>query len=398
MGIVEQITLCQLQEQIKNSVERNHSGRYWIRAEISEIKNHSAGHCYMDLVDKPSEGGAITAKAQAIIWAGSYRLLRPYFETTTGQSLTRGMHILVNVQVQYSTVYGLSLIVMDIDPSFTIGEQELERQKTIARLKSEGMFEMNTTLEFPALPKRLAIISSEQAAGYRDFYNQLHYNEYGFKFRTELFSAPMQGQTAPQGIIEVMDKVAGRIDEFDLLLILRGGGSAQDLTCFDDYDLATNIAQFPIPVITGIGHDHDYHVSDMVANTSVKTPTALADYIVDIFIREDQQIVFLSRRLSLSLHTRVMKESNDLNSIANRVLNAYGAQLKANIYNLKILEQRVISADPLALVTKGYAVVIRDGKKILNTGQVEEGDHIKIVMVGGALNCTVNTKENEKRD
>ncbi len=398
MGIVEQITLCQLQEQIKNSVERNHSGRYWIRAEISEIKNHSAGHCYMDLVDKPSEGGAITAKAQAIIWAGSYRLLRPYFETTTGQSLTRGMHILVNVQVQYSTVYGLSLIVMDIDPSFTIGEQELERQKTIARLKSEGMFEMNTTLEFPALPKRLAIISSEQAAGYRDFYNQLHDNEYGFKFRTELFSAPMQGQTAPQGIIEAMDKVAGRIDEFDLLLILRGGGSAQDLTCFDDYDLATNIAQFPIPVITGIGHDHDYHVSDMVANTSVKTPTALADYIVDIFIREDQQIVFLSRRLSLSLHTRVMKVSNDLKSIANRVLNAYGAQLKANIYNLKILEQRVISADPLALVTKGYAVVIRDGKKILNTGQVEEGDHIKIVMVGGALNCTVNTKENEKRD
>ncbi|MFA6334440.1 MAG: exodeoxyribonuclease VII large subunit [Bacteroidales bacterium] len=398
MGIAEQITLCQLQEQIKESVERSHSGRYWIRAEISEIKNHSAGHCYMDLVDKPSYGDAITAKAQAIIWANTYRLLRPYFETTTGQPLTKGMHILVDVLVQYSTLYGLSLIVLDIDPSFTIGEQEMERQKTIGRLKSEGMFEMNKTLELTSLPKRLAIISSEQAAGYRDFYNQLHNNEYGFRFKTELFSAPMQGNLAPEGIIEAMDKVAKRIVEFDLLLILRGGGSAQDLTCFDDYNLSANIAQFPIPVITGIGHDHDYHIADMVAYTSVKTPTALADFIVDIFAKEDQQIIFLSRRLSLSLHTRTINESNSLKSITNRVLNAYWLQLKTNRHRLQLLEQRIISNNPLSLLEKGYALVLRDGFKVMNIDQVEEGNNIKVILKGGALNCTINTKENEKTE
>ncbi len=391
------MTLCQLQEQIKDSIESKHTGRYWIKAEISEIKNNSAGHCYLDLVDKPVGGDLITAKAQAIIWANNYRLLKPYFETTTGQPLVKGMHILVNVQVQYSALYGLSLIVLDINPAFTIGEQELERQKTIKKLKSEGMFDMNRTLELPLLPKRLAIISSDQAAGYRDFINHLHLNEYGFKFKTELFTAPMQGVFAPDGIVEAMNKVAERLDEFDLLLILRGGGSAQDLACFDDYNLASNIAQFPLPVITGIGHDHDYHIADMVAHTSVKTPTALADLIVDIFVKEDQQIIFLSRRLSLSLHTRLMNESNNLKSLTNRFLNSYKIQVQSNYHMLQLLEQRVNANNPLSLLTKGYALVLKDGIKVKHIKQVEEGENIKVILVGGALNCTINTKENEKK-
>lgn len=397
MGIVEQITLCQLQDQIKDSIESSHAGRYWIRAEISEVKNHTAGHCYLDLVDKPENGEAITAKAQAIIWANNYRLLRPYFETTTGQPLSKGMHILVNVQVQYSTLYGLSLIVLDIDPSFTVGEQEMERQKTINRLKNEGMFEMNRTLELPALPKRLAIVSSEQAAGYRDFFNHLHMNEYGFRFKTELFSAPMQGSFAPDGIVEAMDKIAERLGEFDLLLILRGGGSSQDLACFDDYNLAANIAQFPIPVITGVGHDHDYHIADMVAHTSVKTPTALADFIVDIFVKEDQQVIFLSRRLSLSLRTRLINESNSLKSFTSGILNSYKIQIKSNQHKLQLLEQRVTSNNPLSLLTKGYALVLKDGVKVRQAEQVDAGDRIKVILEGGTLNCTINTKENEKK-
>ena len=397
MGIEEHITLCQLQDQIKVSIESKHTGRYWIKAEISEVKNHSAGHCYLDLVDKPPGGDTIGAKAQAIIWANNYRLLRPYFQTTTGQPLSKGMHVLVNVQVQYSTIYGLSLIVMDIDPSFTIGEQELERQKTINRLKSEGMFGMNSSLELPPLPKRLAIISSEQAAGYRDFYNHLHMNEYGFRFKTELFSAPMQGSLASVGIVEAMDKVAERVEEFDLLLILRGGGSAQDLACFDDYNLAANIAQFPIPVIVGVGHDHDYHIADMVAHTSVKTPTALADFIVDIFGKEDQQIIFLSRRLSLSLHTRLINESNSLKSYVSRVLNSYKSQIRSNQHKIQLLEQRVSSNNPLSLLTKGYALILKDGAKVKQIAQVDTGDNIKVLLEGGALNCTINTKEEDEK-
>ncbi|MFA5849716.1 MAG: exodeoxyribonuclease VII large subunit [Bacteroidales bacterium] len=397
MGVEAQMTLCQLQEQIKESIESRNNAKYWIRAEISEIKNNFAGHCYLDLVDRPTGGDSVTAKAQAIIWANSYRLIRPYFETTAGQPLAKGMHILICVQVQYSALYGLSLIVMDIDPAFTVGEQEMERQKTIIRLKNEGMFEMNSTLELPLLPKRVAIISSDQAAGYRDFINHLHMNEYGFKFRTELFNAPMQGNIAPEGIIEAMDKVAGRSHEFDILLILRGGGSAQDLACFDDYNLAANIAQFPLPVITGIGHDHDYHIADMVAHTSVKTPTALADFIVDIFVKEDQQIIFLSRRLSVSLHTRLINESNNLKSVTNRLVNSYKSSVQMNYHKLQLLEQRIRSNNPLMLLTKGYALVLKEGRKISHVSQVQEGDEIRLIMDGGTLNCTINNKDDESK-
>jgi exodeoxyribonuclease VII large subunit len=266
------------------------------------------------------------------------------------------------------------LIILDIDPSFTVGEQELERQKTIMRLKEEGMFEMNRTLELPQLPKRLAVISSEQAAGYRDFINHLHMNDYGFKFKTTLFSAPMQGNLAPEGIISAMDKVAGNLSEFDLLLILRGGGSSQDLVCFDDYNLAANIAQFPIPVMVGVGHDHDYHIVDMVAHTSVKTPTALADHIVEIFIREDQQIVFLSSRLSLSLRTKI----------------------QSNYHKIELLEQRIYSNNPFSLFNKGYALVVKEGAKVTNISQVKEGESIKVLLLGGALECVINNKSNEK--
>jgi len=259
------------------------------------------------------------------------------------------------------------------------------------------MFEMNRTLELPALPKRLAIVSSEQAAGYRDFFNHLHMNEYGFRFKTELFSAPMQGSLAPDGIVEAMDKIAERLGEFDLLLILRGGGSSQDLACFDDYNLAANIAQFPIPVITGVGHDHDYHIADMVAHTSVKTPTALADFIVDIFVKEDQQVIFLSRRLSLSLRTRLINESNSLKSFTSRILNSYKIQIKSNQHKLQLLEQRVTSNNPLSLLTKGYALVLKDGVKVRQAEQVDAGDRIKVILEGGTLNCTINTKENEKK-
>ncbi|MCK9628853.1 MAG: exodeoxyribonuclease VII large subunit [Bacteroidales bacterium] len=367
MGKVEKIRLADLQEQVRQSIEQRFNGKYWITAEISEIKNHYSGHCYLDLIDKNPGEDAISAKAQAIIWANNYRMLKPFFETTTGSPLSKGMHVLVYVQVQFSSLYGLSLVITDIDPAFTVGEQELLRQETINRLKNEGMFEMNSTLDFPDLPKRLAVISSEQAAGYRDFMKQLHENEFGFKFYTELFSAPMQGITAPEGIIEAMDEVADRIDDFDLLLILRGGGAAHDLACFDDYTLAANIAQFPIPVVVGVGHDHDYHIADMVAHTSVKTPTALADFIIDLFAAEEQQILYLTRRLSMALQNRIMNEQN----------------------KIQLLEQRIISGNPLKLLEKGYALIQKEGRRIKNINEIRVDDKIGILLKGGQIECVV---------
>ncbi|HON54080.1 MAG TPA: exodeoxyribonuclease VII large subunit [Bacteroidales bacterium] len=368
------ITLSDLQNEIKDSIEQRFTDRYWITAEISEIKNHYAGHCYMDLIDRKEGEDSVSAKAQAIIWANSYRIIRPFFETTAGQPLSKGMHVLLCVQVQFSSLYGLSLVVTDIDPTFSIGEQELKRQQTIKRLKDEGMLNMNSSLPLPALPKRIAVISSEQAAGYRDFIKQLQGNEFGFRFCIELFQAPMQGADAPEGIISAMDRVAARVDDFDLLCILRGGGSAHDLACFDDYDLAVNIAQFPLPVIVGVGHDHDYHIADMVAHTSVKTPTALADFLIDIFASEEQQLLYISRRVSMALQNRITEEKS----------------------KLQILEHRIIAGSPFALLERGYALLHKNGKRVTDIDEILVGDEVDAFLKGGKLKCIVKSKENEK--
>lgn len=362
----EQISLLELMERVKGAISREAGKQVWIRAEISDIKNHSAGHCYLELVDSESNQGDIEARAQGIIWASAYKMIRPYFETTTGYSLSVGMHILIKVLPQFSPLYGLSLIISDIDPSFTVGELEIERQKTILKLKSEGAFEMNKSLTLPGLPKKFAIISSPSAAGYLDFIKHLHENQYGYKFMTKLFPAPMQGERAAEGIIEAMDKVALESNLFDALLILRGGGSPQDLRCFDDYELAVNIAQFPLPVLTGIGHEQDFHIADMAAHTSVKTPTALAAFITGIFIAEESKIASFIGRLSLSLHTRVSLEKN----------------------RVSLLEQRAKMNNPLALLEKGYALVSKDGVKVLFK-DLKKGDKIDLMMKSGTAECTV---------
>ena len=217
------------------------------------------------------------------------------------------MHILICVQVQYSPLYSVSLIVTDIDPSFTVGEQEVKRQKTIIRLREEGMLELNGSLTLPSLPVRVAVISSESAAGYSDFLRHLHFNEYGYTFKTELFGALMQGEGAPSSIIRALEMIAERRDEFDAVLIIRGVRLLHDLSCFDDYELSLNIAQFPIPVITGIGYEQDYHVADMAAHTSVKTPTAAADFLIDIFAGEEQQLDYLSGIISAGSFKKNLK-------------------------------------------------------------------------------------------
>ena len=386
------ITLLELQEEIKSSLEARLERSYWIRGEISEIKFQSTGHCYMDLVCRREGESGVSARAQAIVWSSVFRMLRPYFETTTGQELARGMQILIQVQVQYSPLYGLSLVVSDIDPSFTVGEQELRRQETIKRLREEGMFDMNSTLELTFLPRRIAVISSPQAAGYRDFMKHLEENEYGFSFKTELFQASMQGSSAPSEIIMAMDAVASRAEEFDMLVIVRGGGSVQDLICFDDYELAANIAQFPLPVITGIGHDHDIHVADMVSHTMVKTPTAAADFIIELFAGEEQQLLYLLQRLQLSVQARIAAENSRIELLRRDIFTKASERFRTEEHRLDIMQHRLRSGNPLSLLEKGYSVTLSHGKRVSSVLEIEEGMSVRIVLSDGTLDCKVETR------
>jgi len=390
----EIISLRELQDKIKRSVEGALPGKFWIRAETGDVKFHSAGHCYIDLIDKEERGG-VKAKVQAVIWASSFRIIRPYFETTTGRVLEKGLSILVNVMVQYSALYGLSLVIYDIDPSFTIGEQELKRQQTIAKLKEEGMFGLNSSIEIEPLPRNIAIISSETAAGYRDFMKHLHENDYGFVFNTTLFTAPMQGQSAPAGIIEAMEQVALNLQKYDLLLIIRGGGAAQDLICFDNYELALNIAQFPLPVITGIGHDHDIHIADMLAHTSVKTPTAAAVFVLELFIAEEQQLNSIARRVFLSLQSRIDKEFLRAQRIKERIVSITAARFREEEYKADLNEKRVLAASPFLILEKGFSIVLKEGKRISSVVDLKKDQDISLLLKDGKISCNIKSIQYE---
>lgn len=392
METEDHIGLFQLQERIKESIEEHFSENVWLCAEISEISNRPTGHCYLTLIEKEQSGNSLLAKASAIIWASTYRMIAPYFETTTGTSLSVGMNILVKVQVHYSELYGLSLIIYDIDPSFTLGEFEIARQKTIIRLKEEGMFEMNTSLTLPQLPRRFAVISAESAAGYRDFMRHLHENEYGFTFETTLFPSLMQGNGAPKEIIDALEQISQRIDEFDAVLIMRGGGGAMDLICFDDYDLAVNVAQFPLPILTGIGHDHDYHVIDMVAYANVKTPTALADYIIDIFAQEDYRINSIASRMQLALKGQWQRHYSLLERASLRIKSAVALKFSTENNKLQMYQMRVNASNPRSVLSKGFSIALKEGKKVSSIDAVETSDMLTIMLSDGNLQCIVKSK------
>lgn len=274
------ITLYDLNHKIKNLISDSLTGSYWVVAEISEISINSNGHCYLELVEKDPDDKGLRARARAIIWSYTFRMLKPYFETTTKRTLEAGLKILVNCHVEFHEIYGLSLNIQDIDPSYTLGDLALKRQEVIKRLEQEGVINMNKDLPFPLVPQKIAVISSPTAAGYEDFVKQLHSNSLQLKFYHKLFPASMQGSEAEPSIIDALDKIYQYESFFDLVVIIRGGGSQADLSCFDSYWLAYHITQFPIPVITGIGHEKDESVADLVAYKQLKTPTATAEYLI----------------------------------------------------------------------------------------------------------------------
>ena len=291
----QKFSLSQLNALIKDALIDAFPSTVWVVGEISELKENRSGHCYLELIEK--EGVEITARMRATIWSYTYRMLKPYFETTTGQLFTHGLKILAQVTVEFHSSFGLSLNIKDIDPAYTIGNMALQRKEIIERLKNEGVFYMNKELELPLVPQRIAVISSKTAAGYQDFINQLENNKHGFRFHHQLFEAYMQGTEAVPSIISALEQIFVYEDFFDVVVIIRGGGAAADLSCFDNYELALHITQFLLPVITGIGHEKDDTIIDMVAHTRMKTPTAVAEFLITGVERFYEKLLLLEHKV-----------------------------------------------------------------------------------------------------
>lgn len=362
----EFIDLLEFQTRLKEGVECLFPKRLWLKAEVSAVKSRPGGHCYLELSQSNDKG--LVAKASAAIWSSKYKYIAPYFKSVTGSPISEGMVVLLEVQVSYSQLYGFTLVVNDIDPEFSVGVKELERQKTIERLQNEGLMDLQKELSLPDLPYNIAVISAEDAAGYRDFMRHIDENEYSFRINTTLYGALMQGADCPQSIISALDSILESGEEYDAVLIMRGGGSKLDLACYDDYSLSAVIAQYPLPVMTAIGHDQDFHICDMVAHTYVKTPTALADEILSMYEDEDARLSsFVSRMRVAFTHKIALMESK-----------------------VAILESRIKAADPRNLVKRGYVLAL-DGEGVVMKGVSgrKKGDAVRMMFPDGELNCEV---------
>ena len=385
----EFLDLFQFQSRLKEGVECLFPNRLWLRAEVSSIKARPGGHCWLELSQSDDKG--LVAKASAVVWSSKYRFIAPYFESVTGSPLQEGMVILVEIQVSYSQLYGLSLIVNDIDPEYTLGLKELERQKTVARLQSEGLIGLQKELELPLLPYRLAVVSAEDAAGFRDFVKHLEENSYGFKMEVTLFPALMQGAECPGSIVTALDSVLESGESYDLVLIMRGGGSKLDLACYDDYGLSAVIAQFPLPVFTAIGHDQDYHVCDMVAHSHLKTPTALADELISIYEDEDAALTSFVSRVRLAAAAKISAAESRLDLLKARFFSLVAMKIAGHEAALKVLETRIAAADPRRLLERGYVLAL-DGDGVVMKGAAgrKAGDAVVLMFPDGSLECTVD--------
>lgn len=312
MNKEQHLSLAELNERVKQSIRNTFPENAWIVAEIGQIQENMSGHCYLDLIEKDEHSEKVIARNKANIWAYTYRMLKPFFETSTRKQFTVGIKVLINVVVEYHELYGLSLNIKDIDPAYTVGDLAMRKQRVIDQLQADGVFEMNKEIQLPSLVQKLAVISSATAAGYGDFMDELHQNKNGVVFYTCLFQAVMQGEQASSSIISALDRVYENIELFDAVLVIRGGGASMDLSCFDDYELAYYASQFPIPIMAGIGHERDESVLDLVANTSLKTPTAVAAFLVD---RMSAQLAYLNDVQEQSIRTvtnRVEREKHRL--------------------------------------------------------------------------------------
>lgn len=410
---MESISLSELATKIGQGIKRALPQDYWIVAEISEIQVNRTGHCYLNLIEKPDEESNPIAEMRAIIWGNKYRIISSYFEDETGCQLSIGMKIMVLVTVEFHAVYGISLCITDINPIYTIGEEEQRRMKIIRQLEEDGVMDMNKSIELPSVIQRIAVISSETAAGYQDFMNQLAENQYNIQFTTELFPAFMQGEQTESSIVSQLDCIAQRESDFDAVVIIRGGGSRADLRWFDNYNIANNIAQFPLPIITGIGHDKDLSIADMVANTSVKTPTAVAEFIIDIcgnfvdLIEEQQEhleelvasileeerekISDFSNTIMQILKISLLKAENTLNNTRQTLLHIVRQRVLKENSRIDLLAISLKSKNPQEILQQGYTIsTSQDGSIIRSSKNLKKGEKIATHFSDGTICSTVD--------
>ncbi len=397
---MQHISLADLNLLIKDTLQVQLEPSYWIVAEIGELRLNQNGHCYLEFIEKEEDSNKLLAKIKGTIWSYSYRTISAWFQSITGESLRAGMTVLANVQVQFHEVYGLSLNIKDIDPNFTLGERARKRQEIINELIADGVYEMNKMIALPLVPQRIAIISAESAAGYGDFMNQIEQNEFGYQLKSKLFKATMQGDKAAESLVNALLQIHKQAEQFDAVIIIRGGGAQVDLDCFDDFDLASHVAQFPLPVFTGIGHERDETICDLVAHTALKTPTAVAEFLLRGMRQYEENVKLVTNNILALINEIIEKELNIINDYQHKLryamsrhFNKAGNQLdqfwqkwqytlvqkiKNEDKSLELIEKTLQLINPSTIFKKGYSHTSVNGKSI-NQVVVKVGDELKTV-------------------
>jgi len=410
---MQPLTLYQLNTLVKEVIEERLPNRYWVQGELSEGRAGYNGHFYGEMIQKDERTASIIAKARVTCWASMYAALSRTFHEATGETLRAGLTVMVEVSVSFHQQYGYSLTITNIDPSYTLGDMARRRQEILRQLEQDGILHDNQQLSLPLLTQRIAVISSATAAGYGDFCNQLLHNEYGFYFHLQLFPAIMQGQHVPETLIAALQQVAAESEQWDAVVIIRGGGSTSDLSDFDSYPLAACIAQMPLPVITGIGHERDETVLDYVAHTHLKTPTAVAAFLIERLAatsahvdelsqrisrsvierisREQQRIIKLASVLPLAFQTVRQRQEHLLDTILLRISNAHRERHIREQHRLQLLEQRLRSLDPALMLQRGYSMTIVDGHLLHDASEVFPGQKITTRLAKGTITSIVTS-------
>lgn len=408
---MDALSLYELNNLVRSRLEHAFPEEYWVQAELSDVRSNATGHCYLELIEKDARGNNLIARSRAMIWNQVYRLLKPYFEQETGQAFVSGLKVLVKVTVGFHELYGYSLTILDIDPSYTLGDMARRRREILAKLEEEGVLTLNKELEMPLLPQRIAVISSATAAGYGDFCNQLAGNPYGYVFYPRLFPAMMQGERVEESIIGALNRIYSHAEAWDVVVIIRGGGATSDLSNFDSYLLAANCAQFPLPIITGIGHERDDTVIDAVAHTRVKTPTAAAEYLIArvhesaavvensggricqavrwVLEHEKQQLDTYCHRMQMTLVTGLQREHYRLEQWVQHFPLVVRTALEREQHRLQLWEQRVDSLSPDKLLARGYSITLKDGHAVTDATTLSSGDRLVTRMAKGEVRSIV---------
>lgn len=398
MKETEKVTLSELQRVIRDKLYEALPGFYWVIAEIAEMKVNSSGHCYLELTGCDTPGGKVTSRARATVWAARFRSINAYFESVTGIKLAPGITILLKATIDYHELYGLSLNIADIDASYTAGEQALKREAVIRRLRQEGVISMNQELDLPAYPRRIAVISSQGAAGYDDFLKHLHGNSYGYVFVTTLFEAVMQGESTENSVIEALNRIAEDADEYDAAALIRGGGSATDLGWFDSYEIAFHITQFPLPLLTGIGHQKDFSVADMVSWKTLKTPTAVADFLVSETIEAETHVNDLASHVAAAAKEIMAGNEEHLQSLQSHIAGSArlvvriksemvgyssgmveriaGDALRKSMEKTDRLAETLRHLGPENVLRRGFTMTTKAGRIVRSASELSEGDEI----------------------